>query len=103
MATDWGGRIFVFTGQMAFGPRQDCQRHVELFGGLCEASVTRRTNYLVIGTFASRDWAHTSFGRKIEKAVGLRDRGQPLAIVAEHHWAAQLPAHVGGRMVVAQV
>ncbi len=89
----WSGRVFVFTGQMAFGTRRDCQRHVQLFGGLCDDRITISTNYVVIGTFGSRDWLHSSFGRKIEQAVKYRDAGCPLAIVSEDHWADQLPAH----------
>jgi hypothetical protein len=59
------------------------------------------TNYVVIGTFGSRDWVHTSFGRKIEKAVDYRTKGYPLAIITEDHWAAQLPEHASlGRVVV---
>jgi hypothetical protein len=48
--------------------------------------VTKRTDYLVIGTFGSRDWVHTSFGRKIEKAVSLRGSGSGIAIAVEDHW-----------------
>jgi hypothetical protein len=87
----WKASVFVFTGKFAFGPRRDCERQVHNVGGLCEPSITRRTNYVVIGTFGSRDWLHTSFGRKIEKAVGYRESGVPLAIMAEDHWAASLP------------
>jgi NAD-dependent DNA ligase len=86
----WPGSVFVFTGQFAFGPRAECERHVARLGGVCESSITRRTNYLIIGTFGSRDWVHTSFGRKIEKAVEYRNSGHRLAIVNEDHWAAAL-------------
>jgi hypothetical protein len=46
---------------------------------------------LIVGTFGSRDWVHTSFGRKIEKAVTYRRAGQRLAIISEDHWAGSLP------------
>jgi NAD-dependent DNA ligase len=86
----WPSSIFVFTGKLVFGPRKDCERQVQNLGGDCEPSVTQRTNYLVIGTFGSRDWVHTSFGRKIEKAVGYRQAGQRLAIISEDYWAGSL-------------
>lgn len=86
----WQGSVFVFTGKFALGPRRDCQRHVIGLGAKCEDTVTRRTNYLVVGTFGSRDWVHTPFGRKIEKAVKYRESGLRLAIVGEEHWAAAL-------------
>jgi len=84
------GRIFVLTGRFAYGPRAACEREIRLRGGVCESNVTRRTHYLVVGTFGSRDWLHTSYGRKIERAVSLRDRYGAPAIVSEDHWAARL-------------
>jgi hypothetical protein len=44
------------------------------------------------GTFGSRDWVHTSFGRKIQKAVDYRTSGSRLAIVGEDHWARCIDA-----------
>ena len=37
-----------------------------------------------------RGWAHSSFGRKIEKAVHMREKGLRIAIVAEPYWIGQL-------------
>jgi BRCA1 C Terminus (BRCT) domain len=82
----WEDSIFVFTGKFAFGTRADCQRRVVSRGATCAANITTETDYLVIGTFGSRDWVHTSFGRKIQKAVDYRTSGVPLAIVAEDYW-----------------
>lgn len=82
--------LFVLTGRFAFGPRKACEEATVTLGGVVGPRVTHQTNYLVIGTFASRDWLETSFGRKILKAVKYRDeRGRP-AIVSEDHWAEQL-------------
>lgn len=85
------GQIYVFTGKFAFGPRSACEDAVHELGGKCEPSITKRTNVVVIGTFGSRDWAHSSFGRKIQKAVDYRENGASVAIVSEDHWAAHLP------------
>ena len=83
----WRDAVVVFTGKFAYGTRADCERAVAKLGAECESGVTRRTRYLVIGTFGSRDWVHTSFGRKIEKAVEYRDAmGSPF-IVGEDYWA----------------
>jgi NAD-dependent DNA ligase len=87
----WTDSVFVFTGKFAFGPRIACERAVVKLKGACERSVTKETDYLIIGTFGSRDWVHTSFGRKIQKAVEYREAGTPLAIAAEDHWVSALP------------
>jgi NAD-dependent DNA ligase len=83
-------RTFVFTGKFAFGPRRTCEAAVLALGAHTKSSVTRDTHYLVIGTFGSRDWIHTSHGRKIEEAVALRSGGGSIAILSEDHWAAAL-------------
>jgi hypothetical protein len=80
---------FCFTGTFAFGTRKECIAAVEAKGGLC-GSLTQETGYLVIGIYATDSWAHSTFGRKIEKAVEMRSTGCPVAIVGEQHWVAQL-------------
>ena len=87
----FSSRTFVLTGKFAFGPRSQCEKFTQAAGGLCDRTISRRTNYLVIGTFGSRDWVHTSHGRKIEKAVDYKKYGQDLFIVGEDHWANSLP------------
>ena len=84
-------RFSCSLGSLRSGPRKECERQVHSLGGRCEESVTQQTNYLIVGTFGSRDWAHTSFGRKIEKAVAYRRSGMGLAIISEDHWAGLLP------------
>ena len=93
-AFSWPDSIFVFTGKFAYGTRAECERLVTKLGAICDRDVTMKTQYLVIGTFGSRDWVHTSFGRKIQKAVQYRESGAPIAIAAEDHWARCIEAAV---------
>lgn len=83
-------RVFVFTGRFAIGPRAACEEAVKRVGGWPEPSITQRTDFLVIGTFASRDWRTSSMGTKILKAVEYREKFGHPRIIAEDHWAAQL-------------
>jgi len=87
----FNGGTFLFTGKFVFGTRTVCEAAVVERGGRCLSRVNEQLNVLVIGCVGSRDWAHTSFGRKIEKAVGLKRKGIPVTIVGEHHWVSQLP------------
>ena len=87
----WDGACYVFTGKFAFGTRKDCERASRALGAEIESGVTQRTTFLVIGTFGSRDWVHTNYGRKIQKAANYRAKGVPLAIVCEDHWRKGLP------------
>jgi hypothetical protein len=89
-AIRWTGEVYVFTGQFAYGPRNICEREVRDRGGKVAGNVTKTTTYLVVGTFGNEEWAHSSFGRKIQKGVEYRDIGIPLKIVGEDHWASAL-------------
>ena len=86
------GSVFVFTGTAEFGTRQACGQAVCDLGGELGKSITRATNYVVIGAHATPSWKHSSFGRKIERAADLRSAGHPLSIVSEAHWVAALRA-----------
>jgi hypothetical protein len=88
----WEREVYVFTGKFAYGTRSQCEAEVVTRGGVCDKTVTRRTTFLVVGTFSSRDWVQTSYGRKIERAVELRAAGVGVRIVGEDHWAGALTA-----------
>lgn len=80
------GREYVFTGTLAAGTRTWAEQQVVDRGGICGDTITKRTNYLVVGLLASDAWIQSTHGRKIQKAVELRDSGQSIHIVAEQHW-----------------
>ncbi len=80
---------FVFTGKFNT-TRKLCISLTEEHGGYSQKSITQETDFLVVGPLGSRDWKHSSFGTKILKAMDYRDRGFPIAIVDESHWAKAL-------------
>lgn len=82
--------IFVVTGTFSFGKRSAVTAEIEKRGGSLIAAPAQKTRYLVIGELGSRDWINSNAGTKILKAVGLRDAGHPISIVAEAHWVASL-------------
>ncbi|ERI50505.1 NAD-dependent DNA ligase [Pseudomonas sp. EGD-AK9] len=82
----WDGRLYVFTGTMAYGPRKECQKLVEERGGIIGGGVSKKVHYLVVGSIGNEQWRHSSYGLKIMKAVELREAGTPIAIVGEDAW-----------------
>ena len=84
------GRNFVVTGTFERGSRTTVTHEIASRGGVVQTNVTLTTHYLVIGSVASRDWVHSSYGRKIQKAMEDRAAGSGIAIVSESHWAAHL-------------
>lgn len=82
------GSAFVFTGKFLFGSRKECQEAVVARGGKAtgKGSVSRETDYLVIGAEGSKAWKRDKYGRKIEAAiVSRREHGKP-AVISEDHW-----------------
>lgn len=86
---EYPGRRFCFTGTFGYGQRKDCEAAVIERGGSA-GGISRKTEYLVVGIYATDAWAHSSYGRKIEEAVNFRSQGHPVRIVGEEYWLSSL-------------
>jgi NAD-dependent DNA ligase len=85
-AVEFEGRAFCFTGKFFFGTRKSCELSILAKGATIHSDVCSGTDFLVIGSLGSRDWMHSSHGRKIEAAIGWNSKGSTIAIVDEEHW-----------------
>ncbi len=86
---DFQERAFCFTGTFAFGKRAVCESAVTERGGIA-GSLTKKTDFLVIGEYATDSWAQSSYGRKIEKAAMMRANGGIIRIIHEPVWRGML-------------
>lgn len=77
---------FCLTGSFIYGSRAQCEDLIAGLHGQSFADVTKDVDYLVIGTLGSKEWSHSSFGRKIEKAVAYQQKGLGIAIISEQRW-----------------
>lgn len=87
---------FCFTGKFIYGSRSTCENLVRELGGHIVSKPNDYTDYLVVGVLGSRDWIHSSHGRKIELAVDLRKARSGIAIVSEEHWTKSLTQYQEG-------
>lgn len=92
----FAGRTFCFTGKFYSGSRRQVEGIAAALGAEFANNPSRSTDYLVIGAAGSRDWIHSTYGRKIEHAVELREAGHPIAIIAEEVWVDAASAGVPG-------
>lgn len=83
------GKRYCFTGTFNYGQRKDCEA-ATVERGADVGGITKKTDVLVIGAYATDSWKHSSFGNKIMQAVEWRDGGLPISIVAEEHWRRHL-------------
>jgi hypothetical protein len=95
-------RSFCRTGRLAFGSEADFKKAISMRGGRVEDQVPTGRGYLIVGTYGSPEWKHSSFGNKIATAMQRRTKGPfpgNVAIVKERDWIAALekapplPAH----------
>lgn len=89
-AIDFSEKSFVLTGRFVFGSELDCEEAIVEVGGTISEALGQETDYLVIGELCSPEWEHTTFGRKIEQAVELRESGAKIAIISEEDWVDAL-------------
>ncbi|EAO1991565.1 NAD-dependent DNA ligase [Salmonella enterica] len=86
------GRYFCLTGVFISGKRIVVEEKIRQAGGLIVKDITKKLDYLIIGTLSSRDWRFSSHGRKIEKAINYRDeQGAKLKILTEAMLFEALP------------
>lgn len=76
--------VFCFTGASCRATRNEIAAIVNEHGGMFGNSVTKKTQYLIVGAEGNPCWAFSCYGRKIEKAVSMRKDGAAIIIVNEH-------------------
>lgn len=84
------GLRICFTGTFDKGSRKEVEAIAQALGASTKKDVSKSIDCLIIGTQVSPDWISTSYGRKIQKAIELRDSGHPLVIMTEKYWAGLL-------------
>ena len=85
-------KTFCLTGVFLAGKRAHVEDLIKRNNGLISSGITKKIDFLVIGTLSSRDWKFSSHGRKIEKAVSYRDdEGAKLKIISEEMLFDALP------------
>ena len=68
-SSDIKDSIVVLTGEFDHGSRSSVESELEKLGFVAGKSVTKKTNYVVIGNKGSEAYAHGSYGSKVEKAM----------------------------------
>ncbi len=77
------GKIFCFTGESRQAKRNKIAALVAEVGGTMRASVSSKTDYLIVGNAGNSCWAYACYGRKIEESMALRKEGARVVIVNE--------------------
>lgn len=76
-------RTFCFTGASSRATRNEIAEIIISRGGTFSNTVTKKTDYLIVGSEGNPCWAFSCYGRKVEKAVAARKAGGHIQIVNE--------------------
>ncbi len=80
------GCWFVVAGDFACAAPKEVEKRISELGGKVQRNVNRNTDYIVVGSLGSDSRKEEAFGRKLEKATQLRNRGGNVRVVREQHW-----------------
>lgn len=79
----FNGSAFVLSGKFSYGLKSEVAQRIEELGGSVVTSVSKKTNYVVVGGQKSVLWKYDSYGSKIARAKELKDSGVPIEIIGE--------------------
>jgi hypothetical protein len=75
------GQTLVFTGNFQVTPRRILEDELAEFGAIIAQSITKKTDFVIVGSEAARDWVFTHKGTKLSKALDLyEENGRPIFI-----------------------
>lgn len=77
------GKTFCVTGVLKRGTRENLKRDIESLGGIATETITKKTDYLIVGDNGNPAWAFACYGRKVEKALSLRKEGHTITLIHE--------------------
>lgn len=77
------GKTFCVTGILNRGSRSELQKAIQDQGGVSVNSISKKTDYLIIGSTNNACWSYSCYGRKVEKALELRKSGHTIVLIHE--------------------
>ncbi|MCX7550488.1 BRCT domain-containing protein [Xanthomarina sp. F2636L] len=80
---DFDGKTFCVTGVLKSGNRSELEKLISDLGGIPTRTVTKKTDYLIVGDNGNPAWAFACYGRKVEKALEMRKSGHQICLVHE--------------------
>ncbi|MFV8337158.1 BRCT domain-containing protein [Flavobacterium sp. RSP29] len=76
-------KTFCITGVLKRGNRETLQNDIRKLGGIPTESISKKTDYLIVGDNGNPAWAFSCYGRKVEKALSLRKEGHTITLIHE--------------------
>lgn len=88
------GKVVVFTGALSSLTRKNAFQIVANLGGIPEDAITRKTNYLVIGSTDFIQSVQNGKTKKMQKAESYRMKGSEISIISENAFFELIKDHL---------
>lgn len=77
------GKQICLTGDFECNSRPAIQQQLCKLGAICQNTVTRTTDILIVGGQGSDKWAYGNYGLKVKKAIEFQSQNIPIIIISE--------------------
>lgn len=84
------GNHFCVTGEFESYSRTEIETIIQEKEGICDKSVTRKTNYLIVGSKGNANWTCETYGSKVKKAMEYNEKGSSILIIREENFLSEL-------------
>ncbi|MBR1862889.1 MAG: 3'-5' exoribonuclease [Ruminococcus sp.] len=86
---DLSNKNIVLTGEFKCGSPAEITLELERQGAKVSKNVTKKTNYLIVGSCLSPDWSFRHYGQKFKYAKELQRQGQDIRVISEIQYINQ--------------
>lgn len=76
-------KVICLTGNFSFGQRQQLEKFIVLKQGIISNSVTKKVDYLVLGSKGSSGYKYGKYGAKTNKALMMQSQGHKIELISE--------------------
>jgi DNA polymerase III epsilon subunit family exonuclease len=76
-------KICVLTGDFKSGSKAEIEKNIVSKGGYVKSGVSKKTDFVIVGSFGSAEWKCGNYGTKIKKAKELQADGAKVQIISE--------------------
>lgn len=82
-SVDFNGKSFCLTGNFDYGEKEKVGNVIISNGGNILNGVTKKCDYVVIGSRGDDRWSYGCYGNKVKRALELQNEGLPIKIIQE--------------------
>lgn len=80
----------VLTGDFKIGSKSEVEKMITEAGGVVKSGVSKKTDFVIVGSFGSDAWKCGNYGSKIKKAKELQEQGVSIQIISEDNFLSML-------------